>query len=377
MLLDFSRCSLINIDTSLEKLAQHEITAEIMDAYVCAMSFRNFDFLDKRLPFILDLKTSVPSTWDKLVAHAKRKYWLKKPGFGVLVFDANESCGYVRTYRFANPSWPGHPVYLDHSWTQVTDEAILYSMLDTQASKSIFDAWVSYQSKVTELPTEFVNGRHANTTVAKSIVYSRGEGCVGCGMKATAYAATTLGHADAPLLACLPVCEEHLAIAKKHPSVLHFLASVLHHSLDWEGLVKRDSIPDELVPAVHECVAAELKGTLGLREHRRNGWFLTIPLKSGWHWKLRIRSLTDYSYMLHDRMGTQQYRADSAPHHPEVPFFPNHEHSRPQTDADVKSPSFLYGHPLLDLKRMKDVGREYGAYKDEGDSNEKGEGSTY
>jgi hypothetical protein len=371
MPLSFSHCSLINIDTSLQELDPHEITAEVVDAYVCAMSFKNFDFLEKRLSFVLDLKTNVPSTWDKLMAHAKRKYWLKDPGLGVLVFDANESCGYVRTYRFASPSWPGHSVYLDESWMKVRDEAMLYAMLDTQASKSVFDAWVLYQSKVTELPTEFVNGRHSNTTVAKSMVFSRGEGCVGCGKKATAYAATTLGHAGAPLLAYLPVCAEHLAAARKHPSVLHFLASVFHLTLDWEGLVKRDSIPDALVPVMHECVATELDGMMDLREQRRNGWFLLVPLKSGWHWKLRIRSLTDYSYMLHDRAGTQQYRADSAPHHPEVPFFPHHEHSHPQTDGDVKNPSFLYGHPLLDLKRLKDVGREYGAYNDKEDSGER------
>ncbi|MYM74996.1 hypothetical protein GTP56_22760 [Duganella sp. FT134W] len=361
---DFSRCSLINIDTSLQELAQDEITAEVVDAYVCAMSFRNFDFLEKRLSFVLDLKTNAPSTWDKLVEHAKRKYWLKDAGFGILVFDATESCGYVRTYRFASPSWPGHRIYLDQHWTQVADEATLYEMLDTQMSRSIFDAWVEYQSKIVELPTEFVNGRHANTTVAKSIVYSRGEGCVGCGTKASAYAATTLGPTNAPLLAYLPVCEEHLQAAKKHPSVLHFLASIFHLSLDWDGLIKSKSIPDALVPIVHECVAEGLSGTVDLREQRRNGWFLTVPLKSGWHWKLRIRSLTDYSYMLHNLDGTQQYRADSAPHHPEVPFFPNHEHSRPQTNEDVKSPSFLYGHPLLDLKRLKDVGQAYGAYED-------------
>lgn len=162
MSLDFSHCSLINIDTALRELAQHEVTAEVVEAYVCAMSFRNFDFLAKRLPFTLDLKTNVPMTWDKLVRHAKRKYWLKNPGFGVLVFDATESCGYVRTYRFASPSWPGHPIYLDQYWTQVADEAVLYEILDTQMSKFIFDTWVSYQSKVTELPTEFVNGRRAN-----------------------------------------------------------------------------------------------------------------------------------------------------------------------------------------------------------------------
>lgn len=49
------------------------------------------------------------------------------------------------------------------------------------------------------------------------------------------------------------------------------------------------------------------------------------------------------------------YRADSAPDHRELPFFPDHEHSKPDRKGDVTAPSFLYGNPLLDLKRLRDV----------------------
>jgi len=217
---------------------------------------------------------------------------------------------------------------------------------------------------VTELPTTFVKGRHANTSVTKSVIFSMGEGCVGCGAKADAYAATTVGRHDAAMLVSLPVCNEHLASAKEHPSVLHFLASVFHLSFDWDVLLKSESIPDQLVPLIHDAAAAELGGTVGIRERRDNGWFLTIDLLSGWCWKLRLNALTDFAYLLYEPGKPKaRYKADSAPHHREVPFFPNHQHSRPDNKKkDEITPSFLYGHPLLDLKRLKEVGREYGAY---------------
>lgn len=364
MSVEFASCSLINIDSAMDELPNNEVTADLIDTYVCTMSFKNFDFLQRRIPFVLDLKTNKLFTWHMLVAKAKHKYWLKQPGFGILVFDANEASGFIRTYRFSDASWPFHEQYCDASWIQVADEATLYSMLDSPVARSIYDAWFSHRERVTELPTTFVNGRHANTNVTKSIIFSMGEGCVGCGGKAVAYAATTVGRPDSAVLVSLPVCAEHFASAKEHPSVLHFLASIFHLSLEWDVLIRSDSIPDELIPVIHDAVAADLGGTVGIRQQRDNGWFLTIDLPSGWCWKLRIRSLTDFAYLLYDpnKKGAR-YQADSAPHHIDVPFFPNHQHSRPDSKKkDEITPSFLYGHPLLDLKRLKDVGREYGAY---------------
>ena len=54
----------------------------------------------------------------------------------------------------------------------------------------------------------------------------------------------------------------------------------------------------------------------------------------------------------------QVYRADSAPHHPDLPFPPHHKHSRPGKKKDILSPSFLYGNPFFDFRRLRDVGDE-------------------
>ena len=62
----------------------------------------------------------------------------------------------------------------------------------------------------------------------------------------------------------------------------------------------------------------------------------------------------------------ERYRADSVSHHPELKFFPNHEHSAPNRNRDKVNPSFLYGIPLLDVKRLREVGKKFGAYPQSG-----------
>lgn len=52
------------------------------------------------------------------------------------------------------------------------------------------------------------------------------------------------------------------------------------------------------------------------------------------------------------------YRADSAPDHLDLPFFPDHDHSRPYKKSDSTAPSFLYGNPLFDFKRLRGIGQE-------------------
>lgn len=45
------------------------------------------------------------------------------------------------------------------------------------------------------------------------------------------------------------------------------------------------------------------------------------------------------------------HRADSAPDHPDLPFFPDHEHSGPRKKRGDRTKP--YGNPLLDLKRLQ------------------------
>jgi hypothetical protein len=156
------------------------------------------------------------------------------------------------------------------------------------------------------------------------------------------------------------VCANHLEAARAEPSVLSFLAKTLSLSLDLPTLIRSESIHDEMIPAMHQIVARELGGTASSAEKRDRGWHLKVDLPTGWHWLLRVNSLKDYAYMLF-KPGDKKavYRADSAPHHPELPFSPDHEHSSPDRKKDVHGPSFLYGVPFFDLKRLRDISDQH------------------
>ena len=355
---------LINIDTALSTLSEREITAEVIDAYVCAHAYKNFDGVEKRLPFVMELCTHSHATWQKLIAAAPHRYWDHQRRHGVLVFDASVECGFTRTYRYRPTSGGRHELGDESRWTSLRDEDALYDVLNTVGAKAIFDAWIKHKDSVTELPTEFVTGRLNNTSVEKAVIFSKGDGCVVCGMKATCYAATTTGTSAAALLVQLPVCQEHLATARAYPTIFQFLVSLFQLQVDWTEVQKWDAIPDNLVPIVHQLVASELGAQVSSRPEKRDrGWHLVMTLPSGWYWLLRLNSFTDYAYMLFEpNRKPERYRADSAKDHPELKFFPDHEHSRPEHKKDKASPSFLYGHPLFDLKRLKAVGVKFGAY---------------
>ncbi|WP_460059375.1 toxin-antitoxin system TumE family protein [Pseudomonas sp. S2_A05] len=61
----------------------------------------------------------------------------------------------------------------------------------------------------------------------------------------------------------------------------------------------------------------------------------------------------DYAYMLYPAGASKEiYRDDSAPDHPDLPFFPDHEHERPSKKRGDRT-KLPYGNPLLDLKPLQ------------------------
>lgn len=356
---------LINVDSSLNALADHEVTGRVIDAIVSAQSFRNFDDIPKRLPHVLELCTKKEHFWRELIAVAAKRYRVRDTGQDVLLFEQSLDCGFLRTFRFKpEPLLASGSSELlgSHEWVTLANENVLYDLLDCEAAKAVHQAWNDQKTRATDLPTEFVNGRLASTTVGRTVIFSRGEGCVVCGSQASCYAATTMGEIQAPLLIHLPMCPDHLADAKAHPTIFQFLVELLHQSVDLPNVTMLPSIPDELVGEVHRLAALGLGAEVGDAKKESRGWELSMSLASGWRWLLRINSFTDYCYLLFEpNQKKPAYKADSAPHHHELKFFPDHEHSRPDRKSDQVAPSFLYGHPLLDIKRLRAVSIEKGA----------------
>ena len=353
---------LINIDSSLNPLTEDEITANVIDMRVSSLAFKNFDAIPRRLPFLLELCTSSASNWRKLTEAANQRYWIESIKEAVLVFHASRDCGCVRTYRLTGVVKTQSPTP-GIDWQRVKDVDTFYGVMDDPAFKQVFDAWVMHQELVTNLPTVFVKGRMKNTSVEKAFIFSKGEGCVVCGATANCYAATTQGTLHATSILQLPVCNVHLLQAQEYPSVFSFFASLFQLSTDWEELRKLDHIPDAMIPNIHQVIADELSAHVGRIDKRERGWHLWLDLDSGWKWLLRLNSFNDYAYMLFaPDEKYERFRADSAPDHPSLLFFPNHEHDRPGKKTEQIEPSFLYGHPFFDLKRLKRAGVEYGAY---------------
>ncbi|MEN5064055.1 MULTISPECIES: hypothetical protein [Achromobacter] len=355
---------LINIDSALNALPKADVTAEIIEARISSLAFKNFDSVEKRLRFMLEFCTHEPSFWIKLAEICAAAYFLKAEREWVLVFPATIDCGYMRSYRFQPRNLAASPQQYCRNILLLPNSEALYELVDTPAAHHVFDEWHKAKTKATELPTELVSGRLANTSVERAMIFSRGDGCVVCGAVASCYAATTFGDPAYALLIQLPVCQEHLREAREHPSIFSFFASLFHLSAETDYELST-YIPDDLIPAIHATMADELEGRVGSSDKRDRGWHLWIELETGWKWLLRVGSLSDYAYMLYEPgVKKERYRADSAPDHPDLKFFPIHQHSSPGRKRDEVSPSFLYGIPLFDVKRLRDVGRELGAYVD-------------
>ena len=353
---------LFNVDSLLEELPP-ESCADSIDLFVASLAFKNFDFIEKRLPFLIECVTYTPQVWDDLKRIGSGHYWLADEDEGVIIFPQTEHCGCIRTYRYRGSRASCNPRNAV-TWTVIRGEQTLYTLLDTITAKTVFNAWYDWNEASNAEATALAEGRLNNTAVENSIIFCSGNACVACGSTAVAYARSTIGLASQPAtLVQVPVCTTHLELAKAAPNVLTFLAGLFSLSINLPVLVRQQSLPDELIPMLHDYVAEELGGAAVLPAKRaKRGWILKISLSSGWSWILRINSLTDYAYMLHrpdDKKAV--YRADSAPDHPDVPFFPDHEHSRPDRNSDKISSSFLYGTPFFDIKRLRDISVKHGA----------------
>lgn len=348
-----------NIDSLTEELKGEVPDGSTLDLYVASLSFKNFDSFAKRLPFVIESVTHEAGTWQRLVEAAPLKFWIRDHQEAVLVFAQTEHCGCLRTYRFEvdGLSAASEPDATD--WITLPTTGALYDRLSTPATVSVHKAWHAWSTQTTLKQTALAEGRLQNTSVTHSMILSSIGTCLACSAPTVASARTTIGRdSDKGVLIQLPLCPAHLESAQAHPSVMQFLKTLFSLSLNLPDVVRSEAIPDDLIAHLHELVAEGLGGSVGSADKRRRGWHLRVELSGGWHWLLRLNTLMDYAYMLF-KPGTAKevYRADSAPDHPDLPFFPDHEHSRPFKKSDSTAPSFLYGNPLFDLKRLRDVGQ--------------------
>jgi hypothetical protein len=317
--------------------------------------------LDRHPAFIIGLVTRTEQLWRNILNSSDQNFWINDEGIGIALFEPNADCGATTIYKWdpiqSQLHQSGGPQPSNFRWQNYESGIQLMRMLLNSDRPNKYISWLSKTQKILSLPMQLAEGRLTNTTVEKAVIYSRGDGCVFCGMTASAYAATTI--CGGKLFLQLQVCEDHLKQANAAPTVLSVLAEVLHAQIDLPHLQKFDHIPDEYVGSIIKYLADGLMSSASVPEKRKNGWHSTLTRPSGWSWVVRLHALNDYAYMLFDKNEKQRHRIDSAPHHPEIPFGPSHQHFYPGTKREISSPSFTYGVPLFDVISLNDIVTQY------------------
>jgi len=340
---------LINIDHVLNTLTTAQAAGNVLDGYVRAFAF-NFIEVDRHPVFAIALVTHSEELWAQLLESCSWRCWLTREGCGIAVCEPQSDCGATRIYqwtpsagqrrRYAKP----YPARSD--WRAFGSEEDLLAVLQGAGRPQVYQAWVAHQRKINEVPTQLARGRIGNTTVEQAVIFGRGNGCALCGSGASAFAGTTV--ADGRLFIQLPLCQAHIEQAKAAPNVLSLVAELLHAKIDLPELQRLDHIPDDKIAPIVEFLTSHMDAVASVPEKRSNGWHVVLTRRSGWAWVLRLRALNDYAYMLFDPQGKERHRIDSAADHPDIPFGPAHQHSRPGSKKDSVSPSFTYGIPLFD-----------------------------
>ncbi|MFD3306601.1 hypothetical protein [Alteromonas macleodii] len=340
---------LINIDSSMYALEESVVSSEVIDTYVSMYSLNMLD-VEKRFEHLLELVTSNPRFWQRLVVGADRHFWVKSSNYGIVVYNPNVDCGFTRTYRYKGFTEEGNLSSLSSNidWTIIDSERTLISMLNTVDASSIFKAWRDHRLAANALPTEFAEGRLDNTDVDRAWIVTKGDGCVICGKHASHQARTTLSEHSTLMLA-LNLCEEHQLEAQKHPCVLVFFGTLFALQIDLGDLIKLDHIPDFLIDPLCEMIASHLQAKCQMAEKRKRGWHIEFLMSDGWYWILRLNNFSDYAYLLFNPKEKLMHKIDSAAHHSEVPFGPDHQHFKASGKQKIITPSFSYGIPMLDF----------------------------
>src|ERR1700692_4155947 len=106
---------LFNVDSLVAELAGGDQSASTIDLCCASLAFRSFDFVAKRLPFLVECLTRDPFTWLRLVDFAAERYWIREAVEGVAVYAASDHCGCIRTYRF-NVNQAARAQQWDRKW---------------------------------------------------------------------------------------------------------------------------------------------------------------------------------------------------------------------------------------------------------------------
>lgn len=356
---------LFNIDKQIKAVGLVDSDGRSIDGHIATLAFMFVEYA-KHPEWLLQQVTESPKLWSTLRLHADRRIRLTREGIELALYGPRENCGFTRTYRYRrSPTATRAHGESDTQQIRVeefSDERTLISTLHTETTIQTFRNWRDEQSRIYAAATKMAEGRISNTSVQRAVILGSGKGCIVCGAPATRYAHSTVG-SDTAVMFMLQLCAPHLEEVQSHPSVLAFMNTVFSMGMDLSSLIRSNSIPKELIDPLAEYMRANLGATSVERDDRDNGIHLSFTYPSTWRWTLRLQSFTDYAYVLMDPSENHRAKIDSASHHPDVPFGPDHWHvnATKKVKRDTILPSFTYGLPLFDFGLLDRIAREKGA----------------
>ena len=341
-----------------------------MDSFFVCFLFNALE-IPRRFANAFELVTQNPSIWMMTANGAKAVYDLASEKILISEFSPSEDFPFHRLYCYRYGPEGAVPKEALASMVSSRPQAASVSELlkrysdpsDVQRST----AWESELKKALSPSTLVAEGRIQNTTVEKVIVlYRKAAGCVLCGGKAKGFVGSTVGWPTS-ILYIANTCEAHQLLAKQFPTILHFVFDLFQIGLDLGAVIKHEAIPENVLVILGQVIERELCAKLINTSVKGTQTTLTFERDSGFHVILRLRTLMNYGYMLDYPDGTPYRRIDSAPDHPDIPFFPDHLHISPGRDNSNVVSSFTYGFPLLDLPSIENLLRageaEYAASK--------------
>lgn len=350
------KCPIIEIDTTIDAYGLEFAEGGQVDSFFVCILFNALE-IPRRFANAFEMVTQNPYLWMMIANSAKAIYDLAAENTLISEFSPDEDFPFHRLYcyRYGRDGAVAKEALASMVSNRILTKSVSelltrYSdACDTQRST----AWVTKLQSELSPSTLVAEGRIQNTTAEKVVVlYRKAAGCVICGQKAKGFFGSTVGWPTS-ILYIANTCEAHQLLAKQFPTILHFVFDLFQLGLDIGTVIKHDAIPANVLSILGPVIERELCAKLINTATKGSQTTLTFKRSSGFHIILRLRTLMNYGYMLDYPDGTPYRRIDSAPDHPDIPFFPDHLHLSPGKDNSNVVSSYTYGFPLLDLPAIK------------------------
>lgn len=349
-----TRSQMINIDSMCNEYDLLNSTGNDIDSFFTPLLYTFLD-QERRMKAAFEFITRDHLLWKKIAADANLIF--KSADYIISEFVPTNDFPFYRLYCY-NYNEANLISYKALSSNlrveEPNDLEIMVRYMNPKINNKV-DEWIETQKKLLAPSETIANGRLKNTIVDQTIIIHRQpNGCVICGGKSDGYVSSTLS-SNKTILYIANTCKEHQALAKEHPTFLHFIFDLFQIGEDLFSFQKLEKIPEKLIGFLSEKIANTLNAKQIDKRYdaAKDETTITFERDTGFKIILRLKNFMDYAYIINKPNGKQFQRIDSAPDHKNIEFFPDHIHLTPKKDNSNVESSYTYGFPLLDLPAIQ------------------------